>query len=165
MQVKPGKWDYEYMLAMVEANAPTHRKKSKTDLPIPVVMFRGILVSLYGSPLEKTNDPYAEFQYREMKFKKATYKMYEQYRKSTGRMVVIYPGEMVRKEQFIIAVEDLNGNLDPIVEVSDGKRAELRCRAFSKLLNVAFQSGEDLLVLPIEKYRELLGVIGSRRVL
>jgi hypothetical protein len=163
--IKPGKWVYEKMEELVRKEAPTHRKSTLTDIPIPVVLYQDILVSLYGAPLEKEDDPMSDFQFREMNFPPSSYKVLEKYRTTRGRMVLIYPNQLVRKRQFIIAVEDINGKIDPVIEVSNGGRGKCRCRQFSKLLNLAYQEDGDLLVMPREQYLHLLERIGNCRVI
>ncbi len=168
MKLKSSYWDYEIVYENMKHATHRSRKNSLTDVPVPVVMFREIPVSLYGSALEFDDEPNSVFTHRNIDFKtfgRYDPKKQERYRAVNGRMVLIFPGELTRKGQFIIAIEHINGEFEPIVEVADAGRGQLRCRQFAQLLHLAFVTDEDVLAISETRYRDLLTVIGTNRLL
>lgn len=157
-------WDYEMMEEKVRELVPDYRKNKITGVPIPVTEFQGIKCSLYADPLEK--DPNGvEFEYREMKFPRYNALKHKKLRKN-GRIVVLYPGEPIRKGRFLLAYEDPKGYRSPIVEVNNAGRACSRARKWAMLLECDFQEKIDgKVVIPLEEYRELLIKLGDIRVI
>lgn len=129
--------------------------------PIPVTSFNGTLCSLFGDPLEKDTDG-IEFEYKEKVFEKYDWRKHKQLRAKNGHVVVLFPGSSKREERFLICYKNVQGELSPIVEVSDAGRACSRARRWAQELECDFQEKIDgRVVADLEDYRKLIIQLGE----
>lgn len=149
-------WGYDKIFERFKESLPPEFKDKPNGQPVPVVTFQGVPCSIYGTPLEKALES-VSFDYKEVNFPRFNASTQRKLREKNGFIQVIYPGEAVRKGQFLLVHHTVDGEQKPIIEVSDGGRAVLRARQWCRVLDCDFDKEiDERVVVSEEKYREFL---------
>lgn len=148
-----GKWDLNKILNYASTRGTDER----------ILDFNGIPCSVHGEPLENINGNYKGLFGTNNKSKvnedvttKIMYKINHPHNiKKQG----------YRGNRYIVAVMDKGGNLEPIVEVSNNGRCNLRCSQWARILNAKHIEDHYVLNPSLQEYNSLLEKLGERIII
>jgi hypothetical protein len=132
------------------------KKKRNTvpmNAPIPVRNFRNLILGIYGNilePLEEKDDK--GFEYEELKLERFNAKAHETFRSTKGNMTVLYTSG---GGAYLIAHELPSGEFEPVLEVTNRGRGNLRCKQIANVLQLAFNEKKDNKIIEDTLYQEL----------
>jgi hypothetical protein len=127
--------------------------KIPIDAPIPAAEFRGHMIGVYGNLLEKLEAPDANgYEYSEIKLERYNATAHESFRKTNGRMVMLYPqGGGV----YLVVAELPDGTREPVIEVTNSGRGRFRCRQIATAFRFAYIEKKDEVMIKPDEYAAL----------
>ncbi|WP_102345904.1 hypothetical protein [Bacillus sp. Marseille-P3661] len=133
------------------------------DAPVRIVDYKGIPCSVHGEPLELVDGEYKGLFGTKMK------KQVNKTISSSHIYKVTHPQNIAecghRLNRFIVAAVDANQNIDPIIEVTNNGRCNLRCSQWATMLKAKHHEDAFVLTPSIEEYNNLLKILSHRLVL
>lgn len=138
---------------------------SKMDDPVRVIDFKGIPCAIHGAPLKKSKNGGYEDLLKAIYSKKINLNLKD----TKGRMIVVnHEGNQRVKgykgNRFLVMHETIQGELDPVTEVTNRGRCILRCKQWAEVLECSFIENEDERVLKTEEYNQFLKILFHRQV-
>ena len=136
------------------------RKLAHMDVPVRILNYNDIPCSVHGEPLIFEGGNYSGM------FGTSKLKYANEDISSKIMYNIIHPDNIkepgYQRNRFIVAVRDENGNIDPIVEVTNNGRCFLRCSQWARVLNAKHIEGKYVLTPSKEEYDNLLEILSDR---